>query len=144
MRYILCYQTPYNSVAYITDELMSVDFLPYSDFLSYSSKYIKQNIEGYVSNLNRFYNILINIENGTWELYKKEFKVPTMEQLVKLNEKKQSKNRFWRKKEKTKIDKIKNYTDNIIDKKYNLQKPFQQQFYNDIKKKDFKNLKVIE
>lgn len=142
MNFILCYQTPYETVSFITDELMSQDFLPYTDFLSFAFKFVKEDVEGFVTNLNRFFNILIDTNTGTWQVYHKKFDNNTMEDFIKYSEKKQKKT-FWNRK-KDKVDKIKNFTNDLIDKKYNFQRANQQQFFGDLKRKNLSNLKILE
>lgn len=143
MEYILAYQTPYDTVTYITDDLLTVDYLSYGDFLKFIKPFIKKDFAGFIENLNRFYNVLVDVNGQTWQVYHKKFDIPTMQKLIKLNEKKHKK-RFWNRKEKTKISKIKNYTNNIVDDKYHRQEIVQTQFYKDLPRQNLGKLKILE
>jgi hypothetical protein len=143
MNIILAYQTPYETVAYITDDLLIVDYLPYSEFIKFIKPFVKKNYEEFIENLNRFYNVLVNTNDGSWEVYHKKFTIPTMQDLVKLNDNKQKK-RFWNRDRKTKIDNIKNFTNDIVDNKYNKQDLLQMHFYKDLPKRNLSKLKILE
>ena len=143
MNIILAFQTPYDTVAYWTDDLTTIDYLSYGDFLKFVKPFIKKDYDLFVETLNRFYNVLIKTNEQTWEIYHKKFDVPTMQQLVELNETKEKK-RFWNRKEKTRVSKIKNFLDDTVDNKYNRQEIMQTQFYKDLPKQNLGKLKILE
>jgi hypothetical protein len=143
MEYILAYQTPYDTVTYITDDLLTVDYLSYGDFLKFIKPFIKKDFAGFVENLNRFYNVFVNTNEKTWKVYHNKFDVPTMQQLIELNETKDKK-RFWNRKDKTRTTKVKDYLSDIIDNKYHRQEIIQTQFYKDLPRQNLGKLKILE
>ena len=86
--YLLCYQTPYDSVKYITNELASPTFLSYYKFIDYIQTIFVHNYYEFEKELNKFKNILIDLDNHTWEIYKEsEKEKPSRKEMFEYHEK---------------------------------------------------------
>lgn len=116
--WIIFYQTPYNTVKYITSELDSYRFLEYYKFLEFIGKYKINNYFEFKDFLDKFKIIFLNLETGEWEekrVPKKDF---TFDNLVAFNnEIKSQKKEAGESKEtriKNKVTKIRN---KILNKK---------------------------
>ena len=142
MNMILCYQTPYDSVTYITDDILSPDYLQYSKFLDFVQPFIKEDFAGFVKNLNRFYTLLIDIKKGTWQLYRKKQKEPTFEELIKLKEKEEKRKKLKRNKT-GKTEQGKSYVNYVVNTSHGLNDVRKTNFFGDLKKRDLGNLKIL-
>jgi len=86
--WLLCFQTPYDSIKYVTNEMSYPNYLPYYKFLDYIINTIHiHNFEGFQNQLDKFFTILINIDTHEWEVYNEERKEAGFYELFDLNEK---------------------------------------------------------
>lgn len=87
--WMLCFQTPYNSVKYITNELNSPAYLSYYKFLDYISTSIHILEYGkFRDQLDKFQTILINIDTHEWSIETVEKKKYSFDELFDYNEQK--------------------------------------------------------
>jgi len=91
MKWMLCYQTPYNVVKYITDNLDTTTFLKYEKFMELVSTFRLENKEIFRENINKFKTLYIDIEKSTWQLYEIEKEPATFDDLIDLNKKREEK-----------------------------------------------------
>jgi hypothetical protein len=106
MKWILCYQTPNDSVKFQTDISDEISYLKYKDFIGYVSQYRIKDHAGFIDMLDHFYTLFIDIENQKWYRYQPTFDTPTFEELIALNDKDNKKNL-------TILDKAKAFIDNF-------------------------------
>lgn len=85
MKWLLCFQTPYNRVRYFTNEQQQIANLSYNDFLKFSAKLKLKNSEKFINTLNNFQTIFVNIEEQKWEIYSKSDSNISFEEMLKLN-----------------------------------------------------------
>lgn len=86
--WILCFQTPYDTVKYMSNELNSPMILGYYKFVDYIQTLFIHNYGDFMEELNKFQTILIDTETHTWEIYEEKKNTDvSREELLKLNEK---------------------------------------------------------
>ena len=82
----MAFQTPYDSIKYITNELASPTFLSYNKFIDYIQTLFVYNYYGFIEELNKFKTILIDLDEHTWELYVEEKKeLPSRKEMFEYN-----------------------------------------------------------
>ena len=99
--WILLFQTPYDTVKYITSELNTTRSLSYYKFLDYVSSFFVVDYYNFKLELNKYKTILINMDDHTWRIYEEDKKEATRKELLELNKEEDTKE--------NKIDKFKNF-----------------------------------
>jgi uncharacterized protein YPO0396 len=89
MKWMLCYQTPYNVVKYISDNLDTPAFLKYEKFMELVSTFMLQDKDQFRTDINKFRTLFIDIDKGAWHVYQAEKDNPTFDDLIDLNIKKE-------------------------------------------------------
>ena len=118
--YLLCFQTPHDSVKYITHELASPIFLSYNSFIDYIQTIFVFDYENFVKELNKFKTILIDLDTHRWEIYKEERKKYNEKEIFEFNAKLEKEEEDKKVK---KLNKTKNFIENkknMIAKEYNF------------------------
>lgn len=100
--WILLFQTPYDTVKYITSELSTPRILGYYKFLEYISSVFIIDYYNFREELNKYQTILVNLDDHTWSIYKEEIKETTFKELLELNKKEEEQ-------EESKSEKFKNF-----------------------------------
>lgn len=105
MNWLICFQTPYNSVKYQTSDINFATTLVYPKFLKYINSIFILDYNNFVDELNKFKTIFIDLDLHKWEIYKEKQKDTGFDELWELN----------REKEKlvTKNDRVKNIINNF-------------------------------
>ena len=87
MKWVVFFQTPYNTVKYMTDELATPSVMEYSKFLSFLFDLTVNDRISIREKLDQFKTILLFCETGYWEVRKtEEFNIETsFEELKSLN-----------------------------------------------------------
>jgi hypothetical protein len=85
--WLLAYQTPNDSVKYITHELSSPIFLSYNQFIEYIQTLFVFDYENFIKQLNRFKTILIDLDTHKWEIYKEKRRDYNEKELFEFNAK---------------------------------------------------------
>lgn len=92
MKWMLFFQTPQGSVAYINDSTPNVSYLPYYKFLEFLNRnFITQKPLQLKEELDRFRTIVLNCTTGNWEIKSKTEKEVTFEELLDLNQEEEKK-----------------------------------------------------
>jgi len=89
MNWVLCYLNPNDYVSFRTNLSDSNEYIYYSKFLEFILPYIKKDSEEFLEYFNKYYTIYIDLEQGKWEIYKKEYRQATFDELLSLNEKRE-------------------------------------------------------
>ena len=97
--YLICFQTPYDSVKYITKDISYPTSLPYSKFLDFIANIFVINFEQFKDHIDKFHTILIDLDTHEWEVLEQEKGSATFKQLFDLKEqrdkeKEESKNKY--------------------------------------------------
>jgi len=85
--WILCFQTPYNNIKYITNNLDIPTTSEFYKFLDYIQTIFLYDYNNFIEELNKFKTILIDIDEHKWKLYIEEKKEYTFDELLKFNDK---------------------------------------------------------
>lgn len=88
MNILVCFQTPYDTVKYITNNLSSPTFLSYYKFIDYIQTIFLYDYVGFKEQLNKFKTIMINLDEHSWEICSEQISDVSFKELLKLNEKK--------------------------------------------------------
>jgi len=89
--WIIAYQTPYDTVRYMTNNLNTPTFLGYYKFIDYIQTLFIHNYGGFIDEINKFKDILIDCDNHTWKVIEHELKDATFEELLELNKSEEEK-----------------------------------------------------
>ena len=87
--FLICFQTPYDSVRYITNQLSSVRSLQYYKFLAFISDIFVSDFTGFKNHLDKFDTILVDLDTHTWEIQNTEKKKVEFKELFEFNEKRE-------------------------------------------------------
>ena len=86
--FLLCFQTPYDSIKYITNDMASPSHLSYHKFMDYIKFTIHVNFfSEFQDELDKFKTILINTDTHDWEIYEEEKDKIGFKNLFDFNEK---------------------------------------------------------
>lgn len=85
MKWILFFQTPYDTIKFITNEDSSYQILSYKKFKTFISSFKILDIGNFYDALDKFQTVLFDCTAGTWTIQTQELSNPTFEQLLKLN-----------------------------------------------------------
>ncbi len=83
--WLLLFQTPYDTVKYMTNNLNAPTLLGYYKFVDYIQTLFIHDYTGFIDELNKFKTILINLDDHTWVIHENERKETTFEELLALN-----------------------------------------------------------
>lgn len=89
IHFLLLFQTPFNSIKFISNEDSSPQFLEYYKFLKFVSQFKIEDFAGFKDNIDKFKTIFLDCSNGVWHIEKPEIKERTFEEMLKLNPGKQ-------------------------------------------------------
>lgn len=119
MKWLLGYLNPNDYVTFRTDLSEHNEFIHYSKFIQFVLPIVKKDSAKFLECLNSHYTFFINLENGFWEIYKKEYRHATFDELVELNQKREERKKL--EKENVKFNSISMYKtmiNNISERKW--------------------------
>jgi len=122
IKWMLCFQTMYDTIKYITDVQEIPVVVSYKDFLTLVSKFNLIEPVKFKDSLDKFRTLYINIPKHTWENYVVRNDGNTsFEELSRLNPDAVIRNsEIDKNKEKTILEKSKDFIENLTNKKKNL------------------------
>ena len=83
--WILFFQTPRDTVKFITNEDASYQVLGYQKFKDFISQFTVANRGLFNKHLDSFHTVLLDCEKGTWREIKPEIKAGSFKEMLKLN-----------------------------------------------------------
>lgn len=90
IKWLLCYQTPYDRVKYRTSDIEEVSSMKYYDFIGFLRENFKiSDFKNFVDQLDKFQTIFLDCQLGTWEIYEEErqdISTYDRKELLKLND----------------------------------------------------------
>jgi len=91
-KWILFHQTPTgDTIKYVSSELSQPAYIGYKDFFKNLKKYYISRRDEFQVEVEYFETILLNLDDGSWEVKKVEHKGASFEELEKINKPKEEK-----------------------------------------------------
>jgi len=85
MKWMMLFQTPWDSIKFITNEDTNAQYLPYNKFMDFLNTFKINDIGTFKDSINKFQTLLLDCTTGKWEIQHQQIVEGSFEQMLKLN-----------------------------------------------------------